>query len=132
MTSIEVLASGRIDENDSAFPSTILLPDGTILCSYSETGGQYVHGGTGQSRSLDGGRTWSPTCVLCPANSVASESANYLKLTFDPASKRIYGYGACLIGSPNLDFGIARWSQFSPSLMTWENLVVPPELLPIP
>ncbi|MAT14111.1 MAG: hypothetical protein CMJ46_02445 [Planctomyces sp.] len=105
MLNIEVLGSGRIDENDSAFPSTVQLPDGTILCSYSETGGQYVHGGTGYSRSNDNGQTWIPIGTLCPRITGTVEAANYLKLTFDPKRNRIYAYGACLIGSADSDFG---------------------------
>ncbi|MCA9040044.1 MAG: exo-alpha-sialidase [Planctomycetaceae bacterium] len=104
MPTIELLETGRLDERESAFPSTVLLPDGSILCSYSIGGGQYVHGGTELSRSRDGGLTWERAGTVCPATT-DPESANFLKLTFDSNSGQLYAYGAQLLGSPAQDFG---------------------------
>ena len=44
---IEITAAGRIDTQDSAFPKAIALPNGDLLCSYSNAGGAYATGGTG-------------------------------------------------------------------------------------
>mgnify|MGYP001417387116 CR=1 FL=1 len=46
MPVIEILGSGRIDDRDSAFPSTVQLPNGDILCSFSVGDGPNVGGGT--------------------------------------------------------------------------------------
>ena len=40
MAHIEILDSGRLDEDESAFPQAVQLPNGDILCSYSNAGGQ--------------------------------------------------------------------------------------------
>ncbi|QDU79391.1 BNR/Asp-box repeat protein [Polystyrenella longa] len=104
MTTITMLETGRLDERESAFPSTVRLPDGTLLCSYSIEGGQYVHGGTELSRSTDGGKTWERAGTVSPATK-DPETANFLKLTFDKNSNRLYAYGARLLGSPDVAFG---------------------------
>ena len=59
MPSIEIVDSGRIDEQESAFPQAVQLPNGDILCSFNVGGGAHVTGGTDWARSTDGGRTWN-------------------------------------------------------------------------
>ena len=55
MPSIQILNTGRLDEQESAFRQAVQLPDGEILCSFGVGGGQFVHGGTDWVRSTDGG-----------------------------------------------------------------------------
>lgn len=104
MPRIEILESGLLDERDSAFPSTVKLQDGTILCSYNIEGGQYVHGGTELSRSLDGGLTWERAGTICAATTEPYVS-NALKLSVSNDQQTIYAYGSKLCGSPDQDFG---------------------------
>lgn len=104
MPHFELLETGRLDERESAFPSTIKLPDGTILCSYSIEGGQYVHGGTELSKSTDGGLTWERAGSVCAATTIPP-SANCLKLSLSNDQKTLYAYGARIDGPPEEDFG---------------------------
>ena len=59
MPSIEVVDSGLIDRSDSAFPTTVRLNDGDLVCGFGRGGGAHVSGGTHCARSSDGGHTWS-------------------------------------------------------------------------
>ena len=54
MSVIQILNTGRLDERESAFPQTVQLPDGDILCSFGVGCGQFVHGTTDWVRSTDG------------------------------------------------------------------------------
>jgi len=89
---IEILASGRVDENESAFPQAVQLPNGDILCSYSNAGGQHATGGTSFSRSKDGGRTWTQEGVILPRTEDPL-STNFMKLSISPDGQTIYAYG---------------------------------------
>jgi hypothetical protein len=55
-----LLDEGIVDDRDTAFPQAAHAPAGEILCSYSDTGGQFATGGTGLARSADLGRSWRP------------------------------------------------------------------------
>ena len=55
MPGIEVVDSGLIDHSDSAFPTTVRLDDGDLVCGFSMGGGAHVSGGTHCARSSDGG-----------------------------------------------------------------------------
>lgn len=105
--SISILASGRLDERESAFPEAVQLPNGDILCSYSVGGGQFVHGGTDWSRSTDGGLTWRVEGQLLPPTS-EPPTANFLKLSLSPDGKTIYAYGTRYHGSIDEKFGERR------------------------
>jgi len=59
MPKLEIVDTGHIDRNDSAFPTLVRLDDGDLVCGFSMGGGAHVTGGTHCSRSSDGGRTWS-------------------------------------------------------------------------
>ncbi len=59
MPTIEVVDSGHIDRSDSAFPTTVRLDDGDLVCAFSMGGGAHVSGGTHCARSGDDGRRWS-------------------------------------------------------------------------
>lgn len=107
MPSLEVLATGRLDERESAFPEAIELPNGDILCSFSVGGGQYVHGGTDWVRSTDGGLTWKLEGQLLPATT-EPPTANFLKLSLSADGKTIYAYGTRYHGSPDEKFGERR------------------------
>lgn len=39
MPSLQILATGRLDERESAFPQAVQLPNGDILCSFGVEGG---------------------------------------------------------------------------------------------
>ena len=58
MPQIEVMESGHVDREDSAFPTLVRLDGGEIICGFSRGGGAHAKGGTHCARSSDGGRTW--------------------------------------------------------------------------
>ena len=92
MPALNIIGSGRIDENDSAFPQAVQLPNGDLLCSFSVGGGQYVRGGTDWARSTDGGLNWQREGQLL-AGSIDPPSANALKLSLSVDGRTIYAYG---------------------------------------
>ena len=110
MPDIEILGSGRIDDRESAFPQAVQLPNGDILCSYSNAGAASATGGTDWSRSTDGGRTWRVEGTLLPPTT-DPVSTNFLKLTLSPDGRTIYAYGARSLDEPGLRFGDERQTQ---------------------
>jgi hypothetical protein len=108
--SIEILATGRIDENESAFPMAVQLPNGDLLCSYSNAGGQHATGGTSWSRSTDGGSTWTQEGVLLPRTEDPL-ATNFLKLTRSPDGATIYAYGLRSYDEPGTRFGDERITE---------------------
>lgn len=64
MPHLDVMESGHVDREDSAFPTLVLLEDGDIVCGFSRGGGAHVNGGTHCARSADGGRTWTYQGVI--------------------------------------------------------------------
>lgn len=107
MPSIEILATGRIDDRDSAFPQAVQLPGGEILCSFSVGGGPEVHGGTDWARSTDGGRSWQLAGTILPLTT-EPRSSNFLKLTLSADGRRVYAYGARLYRDVSQKFGEGR------------------------
>lgn len=104
MPAIHILATGRLDERDSAFPQAVQLPNGDVLCSFSVGGGPFVHGGTDWARSQDGGYTWRIEGQLLPPTTDPA-SANFLKLSRSADGHRIYAYGSRFVGPIDNDFG---------------------------
>jgi hypothetical protein len=92
---IEVEASGVIDDRDSAYPQAVELRDGSILCSYSNAGGQLATGGTDLARSTDGGRSWSWAGTVLP-ESTRPPTSNFLKLARSSDGATLFAYGARL------------------------------------
>lgn len=132
MASIEILASGRVDENESAFPQAVQLPDGDLLCSYSNAGGQHATGGTSWSRSTDGGLTWRQEGVLLPRTEHPL-TTNFLKLTLSPDGHTVYAYGMRSYDEPGTRFGDERFNEavFCTSTdggRSWSN----PSVIPMP
>lgn len=103
--SIEIIATGRIDEGDSAFPKAVALPDGNLLCSYSNAGGAAATGGTGLSRSTDGGRSWTREADILPVRIDPPES-NFLKLSRTADGATLYAYGSMSSDLDGLVFGL--------------------------
>ena len=110
MATIEILDSGRVDSNESAFPQAIQLRNGEILCSYSNAGGQHATGGTSYSRSTDGGRTWTQEGVLLPRTEDPL-TTNFLKPTLSPDGRTIYAYGLRSYDQPGTRFGDERETE---------------------
>ncbi len=110
MPSIEILGSGRIDENESAFPQGIQLPNGDLLCSYSNAGADSASGGTSWSRSTDGGLTWVQEGEILP-RSEEPLATNFLKLSLSPDGRTIYAYGARSHAEPGTRFGDERATE---------------------
>ena len=104
MATIEILDRGTIDGRNAAFPQVVELPNGDLLASYSNHGGQSADGGTDWSRSTDGGRTWHVEGTLLPATR-DPESTNYLKPSLSLDGRTIYAYGARSWGNPHATFG---------------------------
>lgn len=131
MPSLKIIASGRIDESDSAFPQAVQLSNGDLLCSYSVGGGQYVRGGTDWSRSTDGGLTWRREGQLL-AGSEDPPSANALKLSLSADAKTVYAYGTRYWANQQDRFGERQGeSVFCKSLdqgKTWTA----PQTVPMP
>ena len=104
MATIEILDRGTIDARDSAFPQVVELPNGDLLSSYSNHGGQFADGGTDWSRSTDGGQTWRVEGTLLDATH-DPESTNYLKPSLSRDGRTIFAYGARSWGNPHASFG---------------------------
>jgi hypothetical protein len=107
---IEILGSGRVDEEESAFPQAVQLANGDILCSYSNAGGQHATGGTSWSRSRDGGRTWKREGELLPRTEHPL-TTNFLKLSLAPDGGTIYAYGVRSYDEPGTRFGDERINE---------------------
>ncbi len=132
MPSIDILASGRIDEQDSAFPQAVQLPNGDLLCSYSNDGGQNASGGTSWSRSTDGGSTWRQEGVLLAPSGEPLET-NFLKLSLSPDGRTIYAYGARSSADPGTRFGGERHTDAIFSTSTdGGHLWSEPSIVPMP
>ena len=91
MPSVEILATGRLDDRESAFPQAVQLPNGDVLCSFSVGGGPYTTGGTDWARSTDGGQSWTPEGTILPRDGNAT---NALKLSLSADGHTIYAYGS--------------------------------------
>ena len=102
--SIEIVGSGWVDRADSAFARTIALPSGELLCSYSNAGGAYATGGTGVSRSTDGGRTWTREADVLPVGT-NPPSSNFLKLSRSADGRTLYAYGTRSADVDGMVFG---------------------------
>ena len=104
MPSIRILASGRLDDRDSAYPQAVQLPSGDILCSFSVGAGPNLDGGTDRARSCDGGETWHPEGTILPSTE-HPRSVNSLRLTLSPDGDTIYAYGARLFREVGQELG---------------------------
>ncbi len=104
MPSIKILATGRLDDRDSAFPMAVQLGSGDILCSYGVGGGAMVTGGTDWSRSTDNGQTWRMEGTIFPKDEKRNR-ANFLKLTKSPNTETIYAYGQWVGANTDQKFG---------------------------
>lgn len=105
--SLRILATGRVDERESAFPQAVQLLNGDILVSFSVGGGQFVHGGTDWARSTDGGLTWRVEGTLLPPTT-EPKSANFLKLSRSADGRTVYAYGTRYWGEYEGGFGDRR------------------------
>ena len=90
---IEIVQRGTIDDNDSAFPQATELADGTMVCSYSNAGGQFSTGGTDWARFDDASSTWTVEGTIV-AVSTEPPSSNFLKLSSAADGTVVYAYGA--------------------------------------
>jgi hypothetical protein len=129
MPTLEILDTGLIDQRDSAFPQSVQLPNGDILCSFCVGGGQFVHGGTECARSTDGGRTWDIDSVILPPK---PEAANFLKLTLSPDAKCIYAYGTRYFGPVDDRFGTRRGDAVFCRSIDGGKSWSPPQVIPMP
>jgi hypothetical protein len=107
---IQILGSGRIDDNESAFPQAVQLPNGDVLCSYSNAGAAGATGGTSWSRSTDNGATWIQEGELL-ARSDDPLATNFLKLSLSADGRTIYAYGARSYDQPGTRFGDERATE---------------------
>lgn len=94
MVGVTVEDTGVIDDRDSAYPQAVELADGSILCSYSNAGGQLATGGTDMATSTDGGRSWSWRATIL-RKGVQPPTSNFLKLA-RAADETVFAYGARL------------------------------------
>ena len=104
MCKIEILASGIIDDRDSAFPLTVQLGNDELLCAFGVGGGALVTGQTECARSTDGGDNWIPAGVILKKDHEQGR-ANFLKLTTNVKANTIYAYGAWITDEVDHQFG---------------------------
>lgn len=107
MPEIKIVASGVIDDRDSAYPQAIQLPGGDLLCSFSVGGGPQVDGGTDIARSRDGGIMWSIERTILPSTS-QPRSTNALKLSRSVDGHTVYAYGTRFFREKGARFGEGR------------------------
>lgn len=107
MPSLRILATGRIDDRDSAYPQAVQLPDGDILCSFSVGGGPALDGGTDWARSSDGGSTWRLEGTILPPTE-QPRSVNSLRLTLSVDGKTVFAYGGRLFREMGQKLGEGR------------------------
>ena len=67
MNKIEIIDSGYVSRDDSAFPTLAILDNGEIVCGYTARGkGPDALGGTDWSKSSDQGASWTYGGVILP------------------------------------------------------------------
>jgi len=66
MPRIQVVDTGIINNQDSAFPTLVRLDSGDLLAGFSVGGGPNATGSTECARSRDGGKTWSCQTAILP------------------------------------------------------------------
>jgi len=91
MPHLEVLESGDVNREDSAFPTVVALDDGDIVCAFSRGGGPTAAGDTHSARSTDGGRTWTDQGVILEREENPVKT-NHLRLS-RTADGTILAYG---------------------------------------
>jgi len=128
---LEITGSGRIDDGDSAFPRVIVLASGDLLCSYSNAGGAYATGGTGLSRSMDGGRTWRREPDILPV-SVRPPASNFLKLSRSRDGATLYAYGSRSADVEGAVFGTRKASAILCTSVDAGRTWSPPTDVPMP
>jgi hypothetical protein len=106
---MRVVEWGTIDDRESAFPQATELPDGTMVCSYSNAGGQFSTGGTDWARLDDATRTWTVEGTILPL-SEDPPSSNFLKLSRSVDGSAVYAYGARSRQLDDVRFG-ERYSE---------------------
>jgi sialidase-1 len=90
---IDVVARGTIDDRGSAFPQATELDDGTMVCAYSNSGGQFSTGGTDWARFDDDAQAWTVEGTVL-AHTPDPPSSNFLKLSRSIDGAVLYAYGA--------------------------------------
>ncbi len=80
MSHIEILDSGYVDREDSAFATIVRLDDGDLVCGFSRDGGHYARGDTHCARSADNGQTWTYQGVVL-ARETNPPKTNHLRLS---------------------------------------------------
>ena len=131
MPSVEILGTGRLDERDSAFPQSVQLPGGDILCGFNVGGGHFVHGGTDWARSTDGGGSWTVEgSILAPTSD--PPTTNALKLSISSDGRTVYAYGSRSYPKGEKRFGEERnegiYCLSTDGGRTWSE----PEVVPFP
>ena len=104
---IKILGTGRVDDQDSAFPKTVQLPAGDLLCAFNVGGGPLVEGPTQRARSTDLGRTWHIEGTILPADT-DPPAGNTLKLSLSPDGTTIYAYGSFHLYGKTVGQGLGR------------------------
>lgn len=104
MPSIEVLGTGQVNDQDSAFPQAVQLPNGDLLCSFNVSGGAIVDGGSDWARSTDGGETWTSEGTILPPTD-EPHTVNALKLSISANGKTVYAYGSRFYPDGSRSFG---------------------------
>ena len=80
MSHIEIIDSGYVDREDSAFATIVRLDDGDLVCGFSRGGGHYARGDTHCARSADNGQTWTYQGVVL-ARETNPPKTNHLRLS---------------------------------------------------
>ncbi len=131
MSSIEILGTGWVDRRDSAFPQTVQLPSGDLLCSFNVGGGPYVNGGTDWALSTDGGQTWTLEGTIAPPTT-DPPTTYALKLSLSADGQTVFAYGAHSYARDEEKFGEGRnepvLCRSADRGRTWSD----PQVVPMP
>lgn len=80
MSFINIIDSGFINRDDSAFPTVVKLENGELICGFNVGGGPNVTGGSDWARSKDGGLNWLREGTILPRTN-APATVNTMRLS---------------------------------------------------
>lgn len=133
MPNIEIIDTGHIDREDSAFATLVRMDNEDLICGFSRGGGAHALGDTHCARSTDGGKSWEYQSVILRRDEDPMRT-NHLRLC-RTADGTILAYGQRDVKEPEetkrlgCDPVLCRSSD---SGLTWSEPEVVPFHIPGP